>query len=420
MGIIEKQSVQDIANAIRNRNGLTTLYKPREMDEAILNLYSTTKVNSMLDYILPCYEKEATSYTIQYADSDRPGSITKLEGNTTQNGTPTPTNPSPIYTVSGDNEVVVSYEQHVTGNSYRVDFGDIELCKIGNYVDKLKRAEGKQLFDKDTTPLVVNTHYDASGVIQVWANYVGIREFMAVQPETTYTQSNSLNLNIARVVFYDKDKTFLSATTNTTPFTTPSNCYYIKFSIYSNNTVIPDNVMINYGSTALPYEPYGNNWYIEKNIEKVVLNGTEDITTNPNGTNSFYLPLTNTYKNANVSTIFSNYFKGISYSNRVLGGDNTIYTEINNNNATIRNTTFSSLENFKTWLQSNNVDIYYIKLNPTYETITNENLIQQLNNIQDMQLIENLCYVDWVGEEKPKMKLFCYLDKDKIIEEITG
>lgn len=127
MGIIEKQSVQDIANAIRDRNGLTTLYKPREMDEAILNLYSTTKVNSMLDYILPCHEEEATDFTIKYADSDRPCSISELEGNTTQNGTPTPTSPVEIKTVSGDNNIVVSNEQHVTGNSYRVDFGGKNL-----------------------------------------------------------------------------------------------------------------------------------------------------------------------------------------------------------------------------------------------------------------------------------------------------
>ena len=107
MGLVEKQSIQDIADAIRNRNGLTTLYKPREMDEAIRNLYSTTKVNTMLDYILPCHEEESTDFTIKYADSDRPASITELEGNTTQNGTPTPSSPVEIKTVSGDNEVLV-------------------------------------------------------------------------------------------------------------------------------------------------------------------------------------------------------------------------------------------------------------------------------------------------------------------------
>ena len=33
--LIEKQYVQDIADAIRSKNGLTTKYKPGQMDDAI-------------------------------------------------------------------------------------------------------------------------------------------------------------------------------------------------------------------------------------------------------------------------------------------------------------------------------------------------------------------------------------------------
>ena len=36
--LIEKQYVQDIANAIRNKNGEQTKYKPGQMDEAILDI----------------------------------------------------------------------------------------------------------------------------------------------------------------------------------------------------------------------------------------------------------------------------------------------------------------------------------------------------------------------------------------------
>ena len=48
-----------------------------------------------------------TTFTLTNAVSTNNASILQLEGNTTQNGTPTPTSPIPIYTVSGDNEVVV-------------------------------------------------------------------------------------------------------------------------------------------------------------------------------------------------------------------------------------------------------------------------------------------------------------------------
>ena len=44
-------------------------------------------------------------------------------------------------------------------------------------------------------------------------------------------------------------------------------------------------------------------------------------------------------------------------------------------------------------------------INPQQETITNENLIEQLNAIQDITLQPTLCYIDWVGEESPTMLL---------------
>ena len=114
---------------------------------------------------------------------------------------------------------------------------------------------GTNLFNEMETPFIENTHYDSSGTIQVWTNYVGIREYMNVAPDTTYVQSNSLELNIARVCFYDSDKTFLSAATTNT-FTTPNNCYYIRFSIYSSGTIIPTWCQVEQGSTATSYEPY--------------------------------------------------------------------------------------------------------------------------------------------------------------------
>lgn len=195
--------------------------------------------------------------------------------------------------------------------------------------------------------------------------------------------------------------------------------------------------MINEGSTALPYEPYGNNWYIEKNIGKVVLNGSEYWAVNsnwdtsyPNILHIFTNDLSSTWK-VGQNDFLSDKFKcatesGRNFNEEMINVHTTnasVYVFINFSRlggVTSSSTTTEKVNAFKTWIASNNVELYYILKNPTYETITNENLIEQLNNIQNIELIENLCYVDWVGEEKPKMKLFCYLDKDKIIEEITG
>ena len=50
---------------------------------------------------------QGTSFTLTDAQANKQASILQLEGNTTQDGTPTPTSPVEVSTVSGDNEVVV-------------------------------------------------------------------------------------------------------------------------------------------------------------------------------------------------------------------------------------------------------------------------------------------------------------------------
>lgn len=75
----------------------------------------------------------------------------KLKGETSQNGTPTPSAPVAVQTVTGENVVKISDGQ---GNeqSYTIDLGSIELCKIGTYQDyiykdgtdwKIHKAIGK-------------------------------------------------------------------------------------------------------------------------------------------------------------------------------------------------------------------------------------------------------------------------------------
>ena len=108
MGVIEKQSIQDIADAIRDRNGLTTLYKPRQMDEAIRGLYKTEAVNHIFDNLTVSTTVQGSNLTITDADTTKQASITELKGNTTQEGTPTPSSPIEVKTVSGDNNIVVS------------------------------------------------------------------------------------------------------------------------------------------------------------------------------------------------------------------------------------------------------------------------------------------------------------------------
>ena len=164
-----------------------------------------------------------------------------------------------LYLVKGSYTAsnVPDYEPYTNGASPNPDYPqDVEIVSGDNTINIC----GKNFFDITQTPVVINTHYDSSGTIQVWNNYVGIREYVEVSSNTTYVQSNNLGLGITRVCFYDNAKTFLSAVTANS-FTTPNNAKYIRFSIYSEGNVLPTWLQIEKGSTASTYEPYQGNTY---------------------------------------------------------------------------------------------------------------------------------------------------------------
>lgn len=90
-----------------------------------------------------------------------------------------------------------------------------------------------------------------------------ISEYIALKANTEYTisglkSSDSYNSSL---VFYDVNYTPIDSikyqNRGLFNFTTPQNTAYIRISV---NLEIEDRVMLNEGSTALPYEPYGNTW----------------------------------------------------------------------------------------------------------------------------------------------------------------
>lgn len=115
-------------------------------------------------------------------------------------------------------------------------------------------------------------------------------------------------------------------------------------------------------------------WKLEKNIGKVVLDGSE---TNWNiygtGTSNwfYYLPLT-----AESTTALCN-----NYSYNMITGSNTnegFY--LVSNYLRIRYGTEDTLENYKTWLSTHNTNVYYPLATPEYTQITGT-LAEQLENV---------------------------------------
>ena len=73
----------------------------------------------------------------------------QILGNCTQDGTPTPDNPIPIETVTGD------ITQIINNKKYNFSLGNIELCKVGNYQDYIYYNNGWYLH-KETNKIILN------------------------------------------------------------------------------------------------------------------------------------------------------------------------------------------------------------------------------------------------------------------------
>lgn len=78
----------------------------------------------------------------------------QIKGNTLQDGTPTPNNPIPIETVTGEQVIQVTNNNITT--TYQLSLGSIELCKIGNYQDNIYKQNGNWYIHKVIDKIVLN------------------------------------------------------------------------------------------------------------------------------------------------------------------------------------------------------------------------------------------------------------------------
>ena len=287
----------------------------------------------------------------------------------------------------------------------------IELCKIGDYQDKIDKSSGKNLFNS------INWRRTASGggfpaasdnystivssnnnniVFTATGDYGGVEsDFFPVKNGETYTISFLRQGTLPNRFFitqYDNTKTRVStlnyttvATVSNTTFTTTREGYIaIGFnnttSSSSNFTI--NNIMLNEGTTALEYEPYGTRWYVKKEIGKVVLDGSESWFQNgtyPNvyGIDSFLTDATTTETRPMLSSAFT-------YGGLITNGSgevqiNKFYQWIGMPQRLILGYNSTSLADFKTWMGNNNVEVIYPLKTPTYTEITDSTLLSQLN-----------------------------------------
>lgn len=135
---------------------------------------------------------------------------------------------------------------------------------------------GKNLFT--ITGESTGLYIDVNGSIAPSTTGWNCSDYIPVTPNTQYTfEPNTRTGNSAKSWFYDANKNGISyIDSGQQTFTTPSNCYYMRFSYRDAST----NIQLELGSTATDYEPYQGTtkaitWQTEGGT---VYGGTLDVT----------------------------------------------------------------------------------------------------------------------------------------------
>ena len=135
------------------------------------------------------------------------------------------------------------------------------------------------------------------------------------------------------------------------------------------------------------YQGANNKWYIRKQIEKIVLNGSETWTKSYGSGSKYclYTALPNAKNNSTLaySTLLCDRFIGdVKTTDSMLSEVGTMVQ--NGTNAYFTYTT--DVSDFKTWLGSNNVTLYYILADPVNTEITDSTLLSKLNSLRNKTL----------------------------------
>lgn len=349
--------------------------------------------------------------TLTKVDKSKALRIKEYYGNTVQNGTPTPESPIPVQTISGN----------ITFNINSVNYNlDLKSKQLFDYKYSQLRNINRVTTSEETNGFKLTS----TGVADYGFASLPIDNNLLGKQVTISCNSSGNKTPSARLFYHNSSGSLTSNigafwTTNTAhtvtlPSTLPSGSTGIDvvFYISQGNNAEGDyatftNIMLNEGSTALPYEEYYNyelckigdykdkivndngTWKVEKNIGKMVLNGSEEwIYFSSTSKPVFYIICEeNVYKQQSGLICYSNYYLGKgqvnTFDNVYYLGNNVIGFRTTYTRLCIRDDRYTLPSELKTWLSNHNTSLYYVLATSTTETITNTNLISQLNALYE-------------------------------------
>ena len=322
----------------------------------------------------------------------------ELKGDTSQNGTPTPSDPIPVEVVTGNQEINVFGKNYF--NKSNPDVKNIYIDSTNSKIGNLANARSI------IVPCRPNTDYTVSKIVTP-KFIVGLTD---VIPENNVTC-----LNIIR----DDTATQLTITGNA------SAKYLIVFltNSYDSSTWqnILNSIQIEEGTTKTSYEEYsgytktislgnielckiGNyqdriyksndKWYLHKETGKYIITENTPIESSgvTTGFNTMRVLMTDILSNNKAINSSAN-IKCNRFTGNVMWSRDEEGIYVDQNNAVYRINTSTiggnTREDLLSWLMANNIILYYILETATDTEITDTSLISQLEAIYDIILNTN-------------------------------
>lgn len=335
----------------------------------------------------------------------------KLNGNTSQNGEPTPATPQEIHCVKGNNVVKVTgknlFDEAVkTGNvgtsKYNIisdSNGVLEIQGVSNYYSGIFK----------TYKLKTNTQY----TISMQCDFVGESSSTIIR----YKLGNESE-KISWVIFDGEINVAPINSTKSISFTTDStgqvsimfscnadtNTGYVRYSHIqleqndtATNSVIPHSEeypinLENYELNSIAnYKDYfkkeNGKWYKVEKIKSIIADGTNYLCKYmfPNGTFFIYNnaeknTLRDAFKISDIS-LFSNYLISKTYTAVFNNGEIGAIYNIDTGEIGVNIGISTNKEDINTWLSTHNLIIKYVLQTPDLIEITDTTLINQLDEI---------------------------------------
>lgn len=350
--------------------------------------------------------------------AEAPFTTLRHKGNATQDGTPTPDNPIEIKVLTGDGTIKIT-GKNLAYDGWAQDFvtriNNAEWANIGQYEGRqslmfLPRAgygdyDNKYLFK---TNFAENTQYTFSFDEYTTDQFTSLAvAYTDGTTETLYHSSTEYNKWIHVVKTTAQNKTVKYLRTNwqggakyidLSSFMCEKSATATDYEPYKEQSyVIPfgDTYLAGIGDYADEPVKVGDTWYIRRAIGKVVLDGTEWW---GGGTSTGSPTMLYSYTSAIDST--GKWDAKVALSNNYTAITTKIVTAYATNEPAMSSfvsiaseqyflrfmtplTVASSVANFKTWLSTHPITVYYVLATPTAEAITDQDLIDALDDFYD-------------------------------------